>query len=74
MFGTKSPFTSLSIWGGIAALALGIAPLLGYALDPKDAADLGTYLESLATGAAGVAAIVGRIRASKRIALPLAGE
>lgn len=66
---TKSPFTSLGVIGGSGAFILGAAQLIGYVVTPADAVDLSTAVTGLMTSAAGIVAVIGRIRASKRISL-----
>lgn len=65
----KSPFASLGVLGGSGAIILGASQLFGWAISPSDAADLSEALKGLAVSVAGVAAVYGRIRASKRISL-----
>mgnify|MGYP003624350081 CR=1 FL=1 len=66
---TKSPFLSLGILGGSGAIITGLVQMIGYVITPADAADLSAALTGIVTSGAGVVAIVGRIRASKRISL-----
>lgn len=64
---TKSPFASRAVWGGVSAIAGSGLGLLGYTLSPADAQALPVLLSSVAAGVGGIAAIVGRVRASKKI-------
>ncbi|WP_339636186.1 hypothetical protein [uncultured Sulfitobacter sp.] len=65
----KSPLMSLGVLGGSGAVLLGIAQLVGWSLTPNDAAELSDGLKGLATSVAGIVAVIGRIRATKRISL-----
>lgn len=66
---TKSPFLSLGVLGGGGAIITGLAQIAGYAVTPVDAADLSTAVTGLITSAAGLIAVIGRIRATKRVSL-----
>ena len=61
--------TSLAVLGGPGAIILGASQLCGWAVSPAAAAALSEALKGLAVSVAGVAAVYGRIRASKRISL-----
>lgn len=63
----KSPFTSKGVIGAVAGIALGGLQLLGYAVSADDVATAKDLLLGLATSSAGLVALVGRIKASKRI-------
>jgi uncharacterized protein YdgA (DUF945 family) len=65
----KSPFQSIGVAGAIAAILIGVAQVLGYTIEPSHAKDLGELIAGSVTIVAGIAAAVGRIRASARIRL-----
>jgi hypothetical protein len=65
----KSPLMSLGVLGGSGAVILGIAQLIGWSLTADDAAQLSDAFKGLAVSVAGIAAVVGRVRATKRISL-----
>lgn len=67
--GYKSPFASLGILGGSSAVVMGIAQVVGWAISPADAADLTEAVKGLGVSIAGIIAVYGRLRASKRIAM-----
>lgn len=67
---TKSLLASKAVWGGIVSILCGIAALVGYDLD----ADTQAAIVSLCVGAGsvvgGAVAVVGRVKATKRVAAP----
>lgn len=64
---TKSPLASLGIIGGSGAVVLGLAQLGGWAITPADAAELSDAFKGLGVSIAGILAVYGRYRATKRI-------
>jgi hypothetical protein len=63
----KSALSSRAVWGGVVAIVAGAAGLFGYAVSPED---VGALTELISGGAAvigGILAIIGRIRATRRI-------
>lgn len=84
MIGTKSPFRSAGVLGGVVATLAGATTLIGWGLTTEDAAELGRQAEEVAQGVnaivvlvaglasmiGGVTATWGRLRAEKKIVLP----
>ena len=68
MNGTKSPYQSIGLVAGVATAIVGAGQLLGYAIDPADAQQLSDAIFGGVTVVTGIAAAIGRIRASRRIA------
>lgn len=64
---TKSMLASRGVWGGATALLAGLAGLLGYSVSPADQVSLVNLATGLAAAVGGILAIIGRIRATKRI-------
>ena len=67
MTATKSLFASTTVWGGIVAVAAAVLGFLGYTFSEPDQAQVVEWIGSMAGMVGGVVAIVGRVRASKRI-------
>tara|TARA_R110002110_G_scaffold92615_4_gene241755 strand:- start:330 stop:545 length:216 start_codon:yes stop_codon:yes gene_type:complete len=65
----KSPLASLGIIGGSGAVVLGLAQIGGWAISPADAAELSDAFKGIAVSVAGILAVYGRYRATKRIGL-----
>jgi cell division protein FtsX len=79
--GSKPAARSLGVWGGAVAAAAGALGLIGYAVTPEQAAELGQQTDALVAAAVelvtlfagvastvgGILAVVGRIRATRRI-------
>ena len=63
----KSPLASLGIIGGSGAVVLGLAQIGGWAISPADAAELSDAFKGIAVSVAGILAVYGRYRATKRI-------
>jgi hypothetical protein len=63
----KPALTSRAVWGGVVAILAGGAGLLGYAVSPEDAGALTDLISSGAAVIGGMLAIIGRIRATRRI-------
>jgi len=68
MTSTKSFLASTTIWGGLVAMTAAGLGFLGYAFGAEDQAQVVEWATGLAGMAGGLIAIVGRVRASKRIA------
>lgn len=66
---TKSPLASLGVLGGAGAVILGVSQLFGWALTPADAADLSDAIKGFGASVAGIAAIYGRVRATKKVSV-----
>lgn len=71
---TKGALASVGVWGGIIAVLAGGAGIFGYTVSAEDVTALSEYAQQiylLVTGVGGMigglAAIWGRIRASKKI-------
>lgn len=67
MTSTKSFLASTTVWGGLVAVAAAGLGFLGYTFGEADQAQVIDWASSLAGMAGGFVAIVGRVRASKRI-------
>lgn len=65
MTSTKSFLASTTIWGGLVAMTAAGLGFLGYTFGVEDQAQVVEWATGLAGG---LIAIVGRVRASKRIA------
>jgi hypothetical protein len=63
----KPWYASRAIWGGLIALAASLVGLLGYTISPADQAAIADLVLPIASGIGGGLAIVGRIRATRRI-------
>lgn len=64
---TKPLLASTTVWGGLVAVAAAILGFFGYTFAEADQARVVEWVASLAGMAGGLAAIIGRVRASKRI-------
>jgi hypothetical protein len=74
MTDTKSPFASRTVWAGVVTVVAGLAGLLGHDVAPADAdalagalAELGAVVVPLVTALSGVATILGRLAATRRL-------
>ncbi len=67
MTSTKSFFASSTVWGGLVAVIAAVLGFFGYGFAEADQAQLVEWASTLAGIAGGLVAIVGRVRASKRI-------
>jgi hypothetical protein len=67
MDGTKGLLASRTVWGGLIAIAAAVLGGFGYTLAPADQAQLVDWIATAAGIGGGVLAVVGRVRASKRI-------
>ena len=63
----KSAFASKGIWGGLIAVVAGLLALLGYTISPADQVQLVNLVAGIISAIGGILAIIGRIRATKRI-------
>ena len=68
MTSTKSFLASTTVWGGLVAVAAAILGFFGYTIAEADQAAIVDAVASAAGLIGGLIAIVGRVRASKRIA------
>lgn len=66
MNGSKGFLSSKGIWGGLLSMAGGLS-FAGYTLSADDAASIVPLLQGIGTAFAGLLAIYGRVKASKRI-------
>lgn len=64
---TKKWYESKTIWGGIIALLAAAAGALGYALDADTQASIVDLVTVIGTAMGGLIAIVGRVKASKKV-------
>lgn len=64
---TKPLYASKTFWGGIVAVLAGAAGMIGYVVGPDDQAQLVEIATAAASAVGGVAAIAGRIMATKPI-------
>ncbi|MGH6719627.1 MAG: hypothetical protein ACREER_09945 [Alphaproteobacteria bacterium] len=67
MTSTKSFLASTTIWGGLVAMIAAGLGFLGYSFAEADQAQVVEWATSLAGMIGGLIAVVGRVRASKRI-------
>lgn len=63
----KSFLQSRGVWGGAVAVLGGLGGLFGYTIPPQDAVQLPILLSGIASSVGGVLAIVGRIKATRKI-------
>jgi hypothetical protein len=66
---TKSPVASLGIWGGIGTLLVGVLIFCGVDLSEADAREAAGHFEGFLIALLGLISIIGRWRASKRVAI-----
>lgn len=64
---TKPWWQSKGTWGGLIAIAAGVAGAFGYTITPDDQTWIVEAVVSIATVAGGVLGVYGRIKASKTI-------
>lgn len=64
----KGLLASRTVWGGLLALAAGIAGIFGYTITAADTAELANLGAGVASAIGGLVAIFGRIKATKKIA------
>ncbi|WP_226779537.1 hypothetical protein [Oceaniglobus trochenteri] len=70
---TKSPLMSRGVLGGAIALLSGAAGMFDYSVSPADQVEMVQLVISVVSGVGGILAIIGRVRASKRIG-PITGR
>lgn len=63
----KPWYASRAVWGGLIAIAAGIAGALGYTVSPDDQEQIALIVTSIAGSVGGAIAVYGRIRASKTV-------
>ena len=63
----KSALHSKGVWGGAVAISAGLAGVLGYTVTPADQVQIVNLAAGVVSAVGGVLAIIGRIRATKRI-------
>lgn len=64
---SKQWYQSKSVWGGIVAVAAGIAGFFGINLEPSAQTQLVDAFLALAGATGGMVAIIGRIKADRKI-------
>lgn len=64
---TKQWYESKSIWGAIFMILALVAQAFGYEITSPDQASLVDYFSGIAGGVGGLLAIIGRVKASKKI-------
>ena len=67
MNGTKAWWQSRAVWGGLVAALAGIGGLFGLNLDETSQGMIVDVAVQMATVAGALIAVIGRVRASKRI-------
>jgi uncharacterized membrane protein len=67
MNSSKSFFASSTVWGGLVALIAAVLGAFGYGFAEADQAQAAEWITTIAGGLGGIVAIIGRVRASKRI-------
>jgi len=74
MDGAKPWYQSTSVWGGLVSIGAGAAGAFGYTISPEDqaaivnaASQTATLIMSASAMIGGAMAIIGRVRASKKI-------
>jgi hypothetical protein len=65
----KSPLKSKTIWGGIGAVAIGVANVVAYIASPENAAQIGELITGIVATVSGAIAIYGRIKAVAQVAV-----
>ncbi len=63
----KSILASKTVWGGVLALAAGAAGIFGYAVSTADVTAITDIVTSVGAAIGGLIAIVGRIKATKKL-------
>lgn len=64
---TKAPHESKTIIAAVVTLLASILGLMGFTLTPEDQAVIVGIITSLITAAGAIAAIIGRVKATKQI-------
>lgn len=67
MVETKSLLASRTVWGGLIAILAAVLGGFGYTIATADQAQLVEWVATAGGIAGGILAVVGRVRASKRI-------
>jgi hypothetical protein len=67
MVETKSLLASRTVWGGLIAILAAVLGGFGYTIAAADQAQLVEWIATAGGIAGGILAVVGRVRASKRI-------
>jgi hypothetical protein len=67
---TKSILLSKTFWGALIGLAASGASLIGYVMTPADTAHAIDAITGIAGGVGSLLAIVGRVYATKQVAMP----
>lgn len=65
--GAKSALASKGVWGGLIAVAAGLAGLVGVDIGGQEAGELAEHAAAIAAAVGGIVAIWGRIAARRRI-------
>ena len=63
----KSWYLSKTVWGGLIAVAAGIAGAFGLTIAPEDQAAIADAIVVVASVGGGLLAVFGRIKASKAV-------
>jgi uncharacterized membrane protein len=63
----KSWYMSKAVWGGLIAVAAGIAGAFGLTIGQEEQAQLVDIIVVLATSAGGLLAVIGRVKATKEV-------
>lgn len=66
---TKKWYQSKAIWGGIVAVASGLAGLIGVEIDEQTQQDIVNVIVEVGSVVGGVMAIYGRLKANKEVRL-----
>lgn len=64
---TKPWWASKGVWGGVVAAAAGLAGLWGVTVGPAEVEQIVTLFTAVTSAVAGLVAVWGRIRASRRL-------
>lgn len=71
---TKSPFKSQTFWASLILIIVAIAQGFGFQITEADTAEAQGHVYAIITGALGLWAMIGRIRATKKIEMPKASD
>ena len=63
----KGWYASKAVWGGIVAVGAGVAGVLGYTIAPADQEQIVLAATGIASIIGGIAAVYGRVKASKAV-------
>jgi hypothetical protein len=64
---SKPWYASSGVWGGVIAVLAAVLGLLGYSIGAEDQVALAGYVATIGSVVGGLLAIIGRVRASKKI-------